>query len=194
MDMKQLSEHLQHIRNRFGAPDETDTALIAAIEKGLPLCSRPYQRIAEQLGIGEQEVVDRLASLHSRGVIKRLGVVVRHHELGYRANAMVVWDVPDDRVAALGHCFSQYDFITLCYRRPRQLPQWPYNLFCMIHGKSHDEVREQVAQLIDECRLQAIAHQILFSHRRFKQRGARYHTAASPPQRASRPLEAACGT
>ena len=192
--MKQLSDHLQQIRNRFGAPDHIDIALITAIEKGLPLTQRPYAQIASDLGITEQEAVDRLARMRECGIIKRLGVVVRHHELGYRANAMVVWDVPDEQVAVLGRCFSRYDFITLCYRRPRHLPQWPYNLFCMIHSKSHDQVREHIALLIEECQLQGIDYQILFSHRRFKQRGARYHsTAHASHPTAGQPLEAACG-
>ena len=95
-----------------------------------------------------------LAQLQEQGVIKRIGVVVRHHELGYRANAMVVWDIPDDRVSALGHCIGKFDFVTLCYQRPRRLPAWRYNLFCMIHGRDREEVLSLVAQLKEQCGLQ----------------------------------------
>lgn len=154
--------------------DDADRALIAVIQSGLPLCSRPYAEVAAQLGIGETAVIDRLKRLRDQGAIKRMGVVVRHHELGYRANAMVVWDVADDRVSELGRCMGRFPFVTLCYRRPRRLPDWRYNLFCMIHGRDRDAVLAHVDHLVDSCDLQAVAHEVLFSTHRFKQRGARY--------------------
>ncbi len=174
MDMKTLKKQLQSINRHLTELDAVDDALICAIENGLPLCSRPYAQIAEQLGIDEPEVLARLAALQQQGVIKRMGVVVRHRELGYRANAMLVWDVPDERVSELGRCLSQYDFITLCYRRPRVLPDWPYNLFCMIHGKSREDVLQRIDWLIAQCHLESLSHRVLFSRRRFKQRGAVY--------------------
>ena len=158
--------------------DFADVRLIEAIQSGLPLCSRPYAEIGARIGMDEEDVIERIAALQTCGAIKRFGVVVRHHELGYRANAMVVWDVPDERVAALGRCLGGFDFITLCYRRPRRLPDWPYNLFCMIHGQDRQAVLEQVAFLVTRCDLQNIPHRVLFSKRRFKQRGAVYATAA----------------
>lgn len=148
--------------------------LIAAIQDGLPLTAHPYADIGARIGLSEEDVIARIAALQQQGTIKRLGVVVRHHELGYRANAMVVWDVPDARVAVLGRCLGGFDFITLCYRRPRRLPDWPYNLFCMIHGQDRQAVLDQVAFLVTRCDLQDIPHRVLFSKRRFKQRGAMY--------------------
>jgi len=154
--------------------DAADRQLIAAIQGGLPLVSAPYRVIGEEIGLAEDEVIARIAALRERGVIKRMGVVVRHHELGYCANAMVVWNVPDSQVQALGECLGRYEFVTLCYRRRRYLPEWPYNLYCMIHGSDREAVLAHVAQLVDECRLGAIPHEVLFSRRRFKQKGARY--------------------
>lgn len=154
--------------------DAADRQLIAAIQGGLPLVSAPYRVIGEEIGLAEDEVIARIAALRERGVIKRMGVVVRHHELGYCANAMVVWNVPDSQVQALGECLGRYEFVTLCYRRRRYLPEWPYNLYCMIHGSDREAVLGHVAQLVDECRLEAIPHEVLFSRRRFKQKGARY--------------------
>jgi len=156
------------------ADDNANALLIAAIEQGLPLVSRPYAAIAARLGMGEAEVLARIRSMQADGTIKRLGVIVRHHELGYRANAMVVWDVPDDRVSELGARIAALEYVTLCYRRARHLPQWPYNLYCMIHGRDRERVRERLAELIDACGLQQLRHEVLFSRRRFKQRGARY--------------------
>ena len=154
--------------------DDADRRLVAAVQKGLPLCERPYAVVAEKAGLSEAEVMRRLNSLLQCGVIKRLGIVVRHHELGYNANAMVVWDVPDERVGRLGRCMGRFEFVTLCYRRPRRLPHWPYNLFCMIHGKDRTGVLSNVEELVSRCQLQDIPHDVLFSKRRFKQRGAVY--------------------
>ncbi|HSD96174.1 MAG TPA: AsnC family transcriptional regulator [Sulfuricaulis sp.] len=154
--------------------DEADRRLLAAIQQGLPLVPRPYAEIAAELGISEMQVVARLAWLKEAGVIRRFGVVVRHHELGYSANAMVVWDVPDGQVSELGRCLAGFDFITLCYRRPRRLPQWRYNLYCMIHGKNREEVLAHLEWMVNHCGLQSLAHEVLFSRRRFKQRGAIY--------------------
>lgn len=154
--------------------DEQDKALVSAIQSGLPLCSRPYAEIGRHIGMSETEVMQRLQHLLDDDFIKRMGVVVRHHELGYRANAMVVWDVPDAQLSELGPCMGQFEFITLCYQRPRRLPDWRYNLFCMIHGRDRDEVLGCVDFVIERCALQDIEHEVLFSRRRFKQRGARY--------------------
>lgn len=158
--------------------DPDQQALIAAIQGGLPLVPRPYAAIAERLGLGEREVMRRVQALLDQGVIKRLGVVVRHRELGYDANAMVVWDIPDERVRELGGCLGRFPFVTLCYRRPRRPPAWPYNLFTMIHGRDRDQVLARLDELVTRCGLQEIPHQALFSRRRFKQRGARYSNIA----------------
>ena len=158
---------------------EIDLAVIGAVQGGLPLVSRPYAVMAEQLGLEEAVLLERLAHLQDTGVIKRMGLVVRHREHGYGANAMVVWDVPDAEVAELGRCLSRFDFVTLCYRRPRQGHDWPYNLFCMIHGQDHEAVRDKVRQIVQCCGLEDIPHQLLFSRRRFKQRGAHYRNAAA---------------
>lgn len=153
---------------------EDDTRLIAAIQHGLPLVPRPYAVLAREIGCSETEVMSRLKRMLNDGTLKRLGVVVRHHELGYRANAMVVWDVPDDRVTEFGYRIAGFDFITLCYRRARHLPEWPYNLYAMIHGRNRHSVLQKIDDLIKTCGLDDFTHEVLFSQRRFKQRGARY--------------------
>jgi DNA-binding Lrp family transcriptional regulator len=151
-----------------------ENALIEVISQGLPLVSHPYAAIAEQLGCNETQVIEGINRIMMRGDMKRFGVVVRHRKLGYRANGMVVWDIPDARVTEVGHCIGQYSFVTLCYQRPRRLPEWPYNLFSMIHGQDRDAVIEQVEFIVRQCGLRDINHEILFSNRCFKQRGASY--------------------
>ncbi|MEN8215098.1 MAG: AsnC family protein [Pseudomonadota bacterium] len=150
--------------------------LIEAIQGGLPLVSRPYAAIGERIGMSEAEVISRLSDL--RGVIKRLGVVVCHRKLGYRANAMVVWDVPDEEVAYVGQQLGQFECVTLCYHRARHLPDWPFNLFCMIHGKERNRVLDKLNRLVEQCHLGHIHHEVLFSRHCFKQRGAIYSQLA----------------
>src|SRR5512139_826707 len=162
---------------------EADLPLIAAIQGGLPLTSHPYADIAERIGSSEEKVIERIGELQQLGIIKRFGVVVRHRELGYQANAMVVWDVPDNEVDELGRCLSGFEFVTLCYRRPRHLPEWPYNLFCMIHGRDREAVMEKFRLIIESCGLQDIPKAVLFSRRRFKQRGAIYCPAPATAER-----------
>jgi len=154
--------------------NDAELRLIAAIQDGLPLSSHPYAEIAEQLDLSEQDVIEQISRLQSEGIIKRFGAVVRHHELGYTANAMVVWDIPDDQVDAAGKKLGEFDCVTLCYRRPRQLPLWPYNLFTMIHGQSRESVISALEKITTEAGLSAYSKELLFSGRRFRQRGAHY--------------------
>lgn len=157
---------------------ERDLALLHAVEDGLPLVPQPYAEIADRLGMTESEVMARFWMLRYSGIIKRFGVVVRHRELGYRANAMVVWDIDDDRVGEIGGRLGGFPFVTLCYRRPRRLPVWPYNLFTMIHGRDRDQVLSRIDELVAQCGLSGVSKDVLFSRRRFKQRGARYGDAS----------------
>ncbi len=154
--------------------NETDARLISEIQGGLPLVSHPYAEVASRIGISEQEVIDRIAFMLETGIIKRLGIIVRHHELGYTANAMVVWNVPEQRLEEVGEKIGSKSCVTLCYQRPRRLPEWRYNLFTMVHGQDQDEVRQKTKLLVEECAIGDIAHEILFSPRCYKQRGARY--------------------
>jgi DNA-binding Lrp family transcriptional regulator len=156
------------------ALDANDTALLAAIEPGLPLQPNPYAVLGNQIGLSEAEVISRLERLLRDGVIKRLGLVVRHRALGYTSNAMVVWDVADERVDDLAAKATTHPFVTLCYRRPRRPPAWPYNLFCMIHGRDRETVLGQIETLNDATGLGEFPTAVLFSRRCFKQRGARY--------------------
>lgn len=158
--------------------DATDRALIVATQGGLPLVARPYHVIAEALGIAPEQVMARLQRMQDSGLIRRIGVVPNHYAIGYRANGMSVWDVPDEHVDELGAAVGQFEFVSHCYRRPRRLPGWPYNLFAMVHGKTRAEVEQQVAQIAEHLGAQARAHTILYSTRILKKTGLRL--AATP--------------
>ncbi|MBO3707958.1 MAG: AsnC family transcriptional regulator [Candidatus Accumulibacter sp.] len=156
------------------ALDEQERRLVIALQEGLPLFIRPFAVLASRIGCDEGEVLERIRRWCAEGIIKRFGVIVRHHELGYTANAMLVHDVPDSEVDEVGERLACVDGVNLCYRRPRVLPQWPYNLFCMIHGQARSEVAARIAGLRQRLGLGNYAHEILFSLTRFKQSGARY--------------------
>jgi DNA-binding Lrp family transcriptional regulator len=160
--------------------DPQDLRLIKTIQHGLPITPRPYEEIGKQIGMAETEVIERISLLKQTGLIKRLGVIVKHQRLGYIANAMVVFNIPDHLVNDIGKSISQARFVNLCYQRPRQGSQWPYNLYCMIHGKSRTKVFQQLQQLTKSCDLDPYDREILFSKQCFKQRGAIYYSSSSP--------------
>lgn len=147
--------------------------VLAALQHGLPLVRAPYAAIAAAAGVSEAYVLVLLADWLNRGVIKRLGVVVHHRALGYSANAMCVWNVPDDAVDTVGEALARHEDVTLCYRR-RRAPQWQYNLYCMLHGHDRAAVNRRLAELVRLEGLDRFAHAVLFSTRAFKQRGAQY--------------------
>ena len=153
------------------SPD--DRALIAACQAGLPLVPQPYAAIAEELGTTEADVTDRLSSLLDRGVIRRIGIAPNHYKLGMTANGMSVWDVEDAAAEELGPLVGAMKDVTHCYLRPRALPDWPYNLFAMVHGASREEVEEKrafiAALLGDACR----GSDILYSTEILKKTGLR---------------------
>jgi DNA-binding Lrp family transcriptional regulator len=153
---------------------DTDKRLLGALENGLPLASRPFAEAARRLGVTESDVVARLQDLVDDRVVRRFGLVLRHRELGFTANAMIVWDVSDAMVGEAGARLAAFPFVTLCYRRPRRPPVWPYTLFCMIHGRDRATVLGQVETARRDPCLAEVPYAVLFSRRCFKQRGARY--------------------
>jgi DNA-binding Lrp family transcriptional regulator len=145
-----------------------------AIQNGLPLTEQPYLTLANDLGLSETQVMQTISDWQDDGLIKRLGLVVKHHSLGYKANAMVVWDIPDHKVDEVGDLLSLCDAVTLCYQRPRQLPEWNYNLFSMIHGQDRDTVLRQLADIVKDNGLSDFNRDVLFSYKLFKQCGGQY--------------------
>ncbi|HMN75341.1 MAG TPA: Lrp/AsnC family transcriptional regulator [Burkholderiaceae bacterium] len=150
-----------------------DRRLIAATQAGLPLVARPYDAVGAQLGVSGAVVRERLEGMLREGLVRRIGAVPNHYRLGYTANGMTVWDVDDARVDELGEKVGALGFVSHCYRRPRALPQWPYNLFAMVHGHNRPEVERQALQihslLAEACR----GADILYSSRILKKTGLR---------------------
>lgn len=154
--------------------DEEDWRMIGALEAGLPLSPNPFALLARMAGVAEGTMLRRLAEWRKQGEVRRFGVVVGHRALGYRANAMVVWDIPDRQVGVVGRALAREPGVNLCYRRQRMASQWPFNLYCMVHGRSRDSVSQQLAQISDRLSLTRFPHDVLFTRQCFKQTGARY--------------------
>lgn len=127
--------------------DATDRSIIEALQAGLPLVAAPYADVAKGLGIAEIELTARLDTMKASGVIRRIAAAPNHYKLGMTSNGMTVWDVDDDKIAKLGPIIGALPFVTHSYERPRALPDWPYNLFAMVHGTSSEEVDEKRARI-----------------------------------------------
>ena len=153
--------------------DATDRAIVLATQAGLPLEPRPYHRIADEVGVSAEEVLDRLRRMLETGVIRRIGAVPNHYQLGYRANGMSVWDVDDARAEELGRAVGALEGVSHCYLRPRRPPHWRYNLFAMLHARDRAEVEASATRIAgllgDACR----AREILYSRRILKKTGLR---------------------
>jgi siroheme decarboxylase len=153
--------------------DPIDREIVRATQEGLPLTPQPYGALAEQLGVTPEEIMARMRRMLDSGVIRRIGAVPNHYALGFRANGMTVWDVPDERIAELGPRVGALDFVSHCYQRPRHPPHWPYNLFAMVHGRDRDEVEAKVAQIATLLGDAERGHLVLYSTRILKKTGLR---------------------
>ena len=153
--------------------DATDRRLIEATQAGLPLVPAPYAAIADDLGLDQAEVMDRLSAMQDSGVIRRIAVAPNHYALGMIANGMTVWDVSDADAIRLGEQVGALEFVSHCYLRPRALPEWPYNLFAMVHGENRDQVaakRDEIRALLGNA---LRSDDILYSTRILKKTGLR---------------------
>ena len=150
-----------------------DQAIVRATQAGLPRTPEPYRALAQQLGIGADELVARLDAMLADGRIRRIGAVPNHYALGYTANAMTVWDVDDEAVDELGAAVGSLSFVSHCYRRPRRLPGWRYNLFAMVHGRDRGETEAHRAGMRALLGAAARASDVLYSTRILKKTGLR---------------------
>jgi DNA-binding Lrp family transcriptional regulator len=153
--------------------DAIDRAIVRATQAGLPLSARPYHAVAQGLGLDAEEVMARMRRMLAAGIIRRIGAVPNHYRLGYRANGMSVWDLPDEQVTELGLRVGALPFVSHCYRRPRRPPEWPYNLFAMVHGRTQGEVEAQVTEIAALLGDAVRRHDVLYSTRILKKAGLR---------------------
>ena len=152
---------------------DLDARVVRATQDGLPLVPEPYAAVADALGVSEAQVIERLEAMLADRRVRRIGVVPNHYALGYTANGMSVWDVDDAEVDALGRQVGALEFVSHCYRRPRRLPDWPYNLFAMVHARSRDEVEARLEVIRGLLGPALRAQDVLYSTRILKKTGLR---------------------
>lgn len=155
------------------ALDPIDRELIRATQAGLPLVPRPYEALGATLGLSGEQVRERLQAMLEAGLIRRIGAVPNHYRLGFTANGMSVWDVADDRVDELGERIGALSGVSHCYRRPRRMPVWPYNLFAMLHGRNREAVEHQAQEIKTLLGNACATHDILYSTAILKKTGLR---------------------
>jgi DNA-binding Lrp family transcriptional regulator len=127
---------------------EDDVATIVATQGAMPVIPEPYAPAAERLGVSQDEVLRRLASLRERGGLRRVAAILYHRRAGFSANGMGVWKVPEAQILDTGRQMAAFRGISHCYQRPTY-PDWPYSVFTMAHGRSKDEcdaILESIAQ------------------------------------------------
>lgn len=153
---------------------ELDSKIIISTQKGLPIISRPYLQLAKQLNIQESEMISKLQSFKDAGFIRKVAGTPNHYKIGYTANAMTVWDIPDEWQDEVGLEFKKLGFVSHCYIRPRALPVWPYSLFAMVHGRSREEVELKILVLKEKIKGRFVQMDSLYSTKILKKTGIRF--------------------
>lgn len=151
--------------------DKLDKAIIRKLQKDLPLVSSPFKSAAEELGIGEEELLDRIRKLSHKRILRRLGAVLHHRNAGFAANAMVIWNVPENQIDEAANRMSAFPWVSHCYQRTT-FPGWPYNLFTMVHAKSLDECEGLIAQAAEAVQIQD--YEVLYSQKELKKSSMKY--------------------
>ncbi len=150
--------------------DEIDLRLLRLSQDGLAMIDRPYLHLGKMLGISEEEVIDRLKELERVGIIRRFAATIGHRALGITANAMIIWRTPPSEVERVGEIFASFEAVTHCYERATA-PDWPYNLYTMVHSRSKEECIEIANELSRASGINDF--NILFSEREYKKTSAR---------------------
>ncbi|MDS0220796.1 Lrp/AsnC family transcriptional regulator [Haloarcula sp. S1AR25-5A] len=147
VDCSDLGPDVTPTEQRSLTADELD--LVLAIQDGLPITATPYADVADEIDADVEWVLETIQRFNREGKVRRVGVIPNHYALGYSENGMTVWDVPDEKIDAVGQAIAEFDFVTHCYERPRHDGVWPYNFFAMTHGRSEAESQERIQQVRD---------------------------------------------
>lgn len=145
--------------------------IIRILQKEIPVDKEPYKIIAEELGLTEEELLEKINKLHNEGILKRVGAVLRHEEAGIKGNALVVWKVPEEKVENVGNIMSSLQEISHCYER-FTCENWRYNMFTMIHGKTREQCDKVIKQVADNTGI--YDYRVLYSIKELKKASMKY--------------------
>ncbi len=149
---------------------QIDRKVLIRLQDGLPITQTPYATASAELGMTESDLLERLSALLRCGVIRRIGASLAPRKLGITANAMAVWAIDEDRIDEIGRRVAAFNEVTHCYSRP-PLPDWPRNLYAMIHGRSERECEAVVARI--QAALDLPPPILAYSRREFKKTWSR---------------------
>ena len=165
------SEEKKNIRDVKFVPTEDDKKFIRELQKDLDIVDRPFLNAAKKLGMTEEQVFEKLKQYEEIGVMRRFAAILRHRDVGFVANGMIVWKVPEERITEVGEKLGAFPQVSHCYQRP-VYADWPYNVFSMIHCKSQDEAQEMAKTIQNQINVDE--YRILFSAREFKKTRVEY--------------------
>jgi len=151
--------------------DELDKKIIAIMQEEFPLVPEPYRAIADRIGISEDELLIRLKKYSQSRKIRKMGAVLRHREVGYAANALCAWNVPEERIQEVGEMFAKNVVVTHCYARVTQ-PGWPYNFYTMLHANTREQCNVIARELAEQAGLKDYI--MLFSTKEWKKNSMQY--------------------
>jgi len=145
--------------------------IIRKLQGDLPLVPEPYKLIADELGIHEEELLEKIKEFCDKGIIRRVGATLNHRNVGFKANAMVVWVVPEERINEVSEILIEFPQISHCYQRPI-FQNWPYNIFTMIHEETQEKCEEVVNKISKDIHIDE--YNILFSTQELKKSSMKY--------------------
>lgn len=151
--------------------DDLDKKIIVIMQEDFPIVAEPYLEIAEKLGISEDELLKRLKGYQQSGKIRKMGAVLRHREVGYAANALCAWIVPEERIKEIGEMLAKDAVVSHCYARVSQ-PDWPYNFYTMLHAHTREQCKVIAQDIAERVGLQE--YTMLFSTREWKKISMQY--------------------
>lgn len=152
-----------------------DISIIRKIQEDLPLVPKPYEAIAQELGITENELVKRIQEFCRSGIIRRFGTTLNHRNVGFKANSMVVWNVPDERIKVASEIMILFPQVSHCYQRPK-FSGWPYNIFTMVHAETKQACEKVVKEIAEAVNI--YEYDMLYSTDELKKVSMKYFIEA----------------
>ena len=165
------TEEKKEIKNIKFTPTEEDKNFIRELQKDMEITDEPFVTCAKNLGITEDALFEKMKYYESIGVMRRFAAILRHRQVGFTANGMIVWKVPNDRILDVGQTLGSFPQVSHCYERPTY-SDWPYNVFSMIHCKTQEEAHEMASTI--QKQIHVDDYKILFSSREFKKTRVEY--------------------
>ena len=165
------TEEKKEIKETKFEPTEQDKDFIRELQKNMDIIDEPFVNAAKNLGLTENEVFEKMKHYEDIGVMRRFAAILRHRQIGFTANGMIVWKVDDDKISEVGSKLGSFPQVSHCYERPTY-PDWPYNVFSMIHCKTQDEAYDVAKTIQDQIHVDD--YNILFSTREFKKTRVEY--------------------